>query len=86
MRIHRALRVLYLPHATTIQALQIELDEQNPGLSSLFVDVPQMLSPKVALLSFGSNASIPPLITAFKRSQPPKEYTKGSDQYDVRHS
>lgn len=72
-------RVLYLPNPTTIHELQIELVIQNPGLISLFLSDPQMLSPKVALLSFDPDASIPARISAFRRSQQPKMYVETSE-------
>lgn len=79
-----ALRLLYLPIASTALALQVELDEQNPGLSSLFVAAPRMLDPDVALLSFDPEATIPARISAYRRTQRPRPYFASGDKYPAR--
>lgn len=69
-----AKRVLYLPRATTVDELQSELDEHNPGLSAMLAARPRMMGPKVALLSFAPTASIPQNIVAFGKNQVPTMY------------
>lgn len=71
--------VLYLPHVVSVHELELELDEQNPGLFSLFVEDPQMLRPRVALLSFDPEAVIPSRVVAFSWCQRPTLYTEGSN-------
>lgn len=71
-------RVLSLPVATTVDALLLELEVKNPGLSTLFVARPRMLSPKVVLLCFAGDAYIPSHIMAFGGTQIPRLYKESA--------
>lgn len=71
------LRVLHLPHAVTARELEVELDEQNPGLLRLFAADPRMLRPRVALLSFNPGAVIPSRVVAFTWCQKPALFMAG---------